>query len=300
MDVKAIYINTYKYDFPFARICIASIRYWYPEIPIYLIKDMGAGKFDTGVVETKLNVNILDTGGKSFGWGFGKFEPLFREGKESFLFMDADTVMVGRVLDKLKDINADFIVDKEEIPMEKIVTLYYHPDKIKSLFSDFTFPGYCFNTGQWAGTSGILKRSDFAQLVSWDPKPSLKFPDVFKQADQGIFNFIIHKKELEKELTVGKTQIMVWPEKGAADFIDINALKTKSDSFPLIIHWAGMKRRNIKDFPRTDILSFFREYYYTMVGESYRKYDSFSVLIHQWQHQTRLFKENLHNSFNGN
>ena len=290
MDITAVYINTYKYDFPFAKICIASIRYWYPDIPIFLIKDMGAGPFDTSVIESKFNVGVLDTAGKSFGWGFGKFEPLFKEGKESFLFMDADTAMVGPVLDQMKAIEGDFVVDKEDTPVENIISLYYDPEKIKNLFSDFTFPGYCFNTGQWVGTSGILKRSDFETLVSWDPKPSLKFPEVFKQADQGVFNFIIHRKELERQLTVVKTQIMVWPEKGAADFIDLNAIQNKLDKFPFIIHWAGMKKDRFNDFPRADILNFFRDYYYSIVGDSYRKYDNFSFLVRRLKTKTGLFR----------
>jgi hypothetical protein len=290
MDISAVYINTYKYDFPFAKICIASIRYWYPNIPIFLIKDMGAGPFDTSLVETKLNVGVFDTNGKSFGWGFGKFEPLFREVKEGFLFMDADTVMVGPVLDKLKELPTEFIVDQEDTPMEKVINLYYHPENIRTLFADFTFPGYCFNTGQWAGTSGILKRSDFEQLVTWDPMPSLKFPDVFKNADQGIFNFIIHRKEFDKEITVSKKHIMVWPDKGRGDFIDLNAIQNKSDEFPFIIHWAGMKKDRLNDFPRADILNFFRNYYYSIVGDSYRKYDNFSFLVHRLKTKTGLFR----------
>ena len=47
MIVKKVFISTYRYDFHFARVCIASIRYWYPDIPIYLIKDENSGTFDT-------------------------------------------------------------------------------------------------------------------------------------------------------------------------------------------------------------------------------------------------------------
>ena len=77
MKVEKIYINTYKFDFQQAKICIASIRYWYPQIPILLIKDHGMGAFDTNTVEKVWNVNIFDTQKKQFGWGYGKLEPLF-------------------------------------------------------------------------------------------------------------------------------------------------------------------------------------------------------------------------------
>ena len=39
MTIDAVYIACYKYDLRFTRILVASIRHWYPEIPIYLIKD---------------------------------------------------------------------------------------------------------------------------------------------------------------------------------------------------------------------------------------------------------------------
>jgi hypothetical protein len=32
MNVNTIYISTYRLDFQFAKFCIASIRYWYPDI----------------------------------------------------------------------------------------------------------------------------------------------------------------------------------------------------------------------------------------------------------------------------
>ena len=60
MKVDKVFINTYKYDFYFARICIASIRYWYPEIPIYLIKDEKEGSFDSSFTERVWNVRVLD------------------------------------------------------------------------------------------------------------------------------------------------------------------------------------------------------------------------------------------------
>jgi hypothetical protein len=45
-----------KKDFFFARICIASIRYYYPDINIELIKDPGNGKFNSGELEKYFNV----------------------------------------------------------------------------------------------------------------------------------------------------------------------------------------------------------------------------------------------------
>jgi Nucleotide-diphospho-sugar transferase len=277
MKVSAVYINTYRRDYPFARICIASIRYWYPELPIYLIKDMGAGDFSTADAEKHFQVRVLDTGGKTFGWGFGKFEPLFTEGGEHFLFMDADTVMTGPVIDAVASINADFIVDDEQQPIQKLTNLYYHPDKIRDVYPSFSYPGYTFNTGQWFATSGILQRQDFQELVSWSPQPILRYPEIFRQADQGVFNFILHQREAAGKLTVQRIPLMIWPEAGAADHISLSSIRERKDALPGIIHWAGMKRDKMEHFPRTDILDFYEDYFYARVGQAQRIRDRLSI-----------------------
>src|SRR5687767_15243272 len=106
MKVDKIFVNTYKYDFHFARLCIASIRYWYPDIPIYLIKDEKEGVFDTTGTEKIWNVKVLDIPRKKFGWGYGKLEVLFSDSKESFLVIDADAVLTGPVIDVTTQIDA--------------------------------------------------------------------------------------------------------------------------------------------------------------------------------------------------
>jgi hypothetical protein len=277
MKVSAVYINTYRRDYPFARICIASIRYWYPEIPICLIKDMGAGDFSTADVKKHFHVRVLDTGGKTFGWGFGKFEPLFAEGGEHFLFMDADTVMTGPVIDAVNDVEADFIVDDEQQPFEKLVHLYYHPDKIRDVYPAFSYPGYTFNTGQWFATGGILQRQDFQELVQWSPNPSLRYPEIFRQADQGVFNFILHRLEAAGRIKVHRMPLMIWPDDGAADHISLASIRDKNEALPRIIHWAGMKRDKMEDFPRTDILDFYEDLFYARVGQAQRVRDRLAL-----------------------
>lgn len=270
MDVKAVYINTYRKDHSFARICIASIRYWYPQIPIFLIKDMGAGDFDTHATEEAWNVQVLDTGKKTFGWGFGKFEPLFRDGAGSFLFMDADTVMTGPVLDLVKDIDADFIVDEEVQSADELAKLYYDPEGLRKLYPDFRYPGYSFNTGQWFGTSGFLERKDLDEFVTWTTGPRLRHPEVFKQADQGLYNFLLQRKQAEGKLRVARIPLMIWPDGGAADHVDLEAIRSKEVKEARVIHWAGMKQKKGNELPRQDILDFFETVYYRGAGP-YRK-----------------------------
>ena len=277
MDIRSVIINTYRRDLPQARVCVASIRHWYPDIPIRLIKDMGAGDFDTAPLEELFGVGVLDTGRRSFGWGFGKLEPVFGEGGAAFLFMDADTVMTGPVLDRLASIEADFIVDEEVQPKEKLTSLYYDTERIAEVDAGFTYPGYSFNTGQWAATPGLIKRSDFDALVDWKGGPSLRHPHIFKQADQGVFNYVLQKKEAEGAVRVVRTPLMIWPSNGAADHVDLQAIRQRRPTEDRIVHWAGMGRIPADQMPRKDIIAYFRGEYYRRAGIGRRLVDLVSV-----------------------
>ena len=96
--IQKIYIACCKKDAWFTKLCVASIRYWYPRIPIFLIKDYLWGDFDTSEIEQRLDVSVLDTERKKLGWGFSKLEAMFLENNERILVFDSDTVFVGRVV----------------------------------------------------------------------------------------------------------------------------------------------------------------------------------------------------------
>ena len=70
MKIEAIYIPCTRGDFRLTRICVASIRYWYSDIPIVLIKDLMNGDFDTTEVEKHFNVSLYEQKVRAYGWGF--------------------------------------------------------------------------------------------------------------------------------------------------------------------------------------------------------------------------------------
>lgn len=266
MDIKAVYINTYKYDFQFARICIASVRYWYPLIPIFLIKDYGSGAFDTKIAERKWNVQTYNTNRKNFGWGFGKLEPLFSDTPHSFLILDADTVLSGPVINNAKGINTPFLVDEEFQLTKRFNEIYYNLDRINEIEPEFHYPGYSFNSGQWFGTSGILTRQDFEKILQWSEPPTPFFPDLIYNGEQGHLNFILHWKEQRGAFSISRKKIMIWPQGINADFLDLHKIRNKFSDYPFIIHWAGMKTSKMTSLPRADILRFYRDFYYSKAG----------------------------------
>lgn len=261
MKIDRIYVNTYRYDFIHLRICIASIRYWYPDIPVSLIKDNASWKFNTDVLEKKWKLDVLRTSIKEYGWGFGKLETLFLSEAQHFLVLDSDTVLTGYILDEIMDINADFIVDDEVQPEKEIKRLYYDRDKVKMIFPSFVYPGYTFNSGQWFGSSKKISEDDFAPLVDWKPMPVLKYPESFMPGDQGILNLVIHLRESQVQIKVQRTKIMLWPKDKGADSVSLESIRTKQNTINRIIHWAGLKKDKLSQYERYDILKFYLGYF---------------------------------------
>ncbi len=265
MKVDKIFINTFKYDFHLAKICLASVRYWYPDIPIFLIKDENPGKFRTGSTEKTWNVKVLQIERKKFGWGYGKLETLFLEPSFSYLVLDADTVMAGPVLDIAEKFDTDFIVDDEVQPEKRFNEIYYNLKMINQLAPGFVYPGYSFNSGQWFGTTGKISRKDFESTLDWSNPPVCRYPDIVFKGDQAHLNFVVHKLQQENKISVSRTRIMVWPDGENAEHIDLKKIKSRSNEYPVVIHWAGMNS-DIENLNRADILKFFRKVYYTRFG----------------------------------
>ena len=125
------------------RICVASIRYWYPDIPIYLIKDKVAGDFSTTEIERSWNVQVFPASAEKFGWGFAHLEPMLEKSGRRALIMDVDIVFVGRVLDALAPYAEDMIVQREDQPPNpsgRFDTLYFSLARLRKFDPSFSFP----------------------------------------------------------------------------------------------------------------------------------------------------------------
>ena len=290
MSIDRIYINTHRYDLAFTRICIASIRYWYPSIPISLIVDYSNGSFHIGDMAQKWGVEVLDTQKRKYGWGFGKFEPLFLKGNERFLVLDADTVLTGKILEKLETSKADFVVDAEIQNNSEFEKLYYKIAEVEQLFADFKYPGYSFNTGQWVGRTGIISEKDFDQLIEWGVSPRLKHPTIFKQADQGLFNFILQRKQQRREICVDRMEMMLWPGEALKYPVSVREIRSRNSVNPFIIRWAGIKFNRSSAFPNLEIALFYEDYFFS-------KYSSLTRLIEKQRPEWYKLEKKLKSRF---
>jgi hypothetical protein len=272
MKIDKIYIPCYRRDIRLARILIASIRHWYPNIPIVLIKDELLGKFDTAKLEKFFNVSVLPSKTKKFGWGFSKFEILFPEHKERFLLLDADIILAGPVIDLLEKFDDDFIVCNEPFSKENLIQYYFDLDKLLEFDPSFQFPDFTFNTGQLVGTSGIFTKKDFDPFIDWSEPRVMLHRKIFTfGGEQPVFNYLFMKKMTQGEATLRRFDFMregLHPDTQAVELSSIVAKK----GYPFIIHWHDKKPNvyhpTLKEIPRNDLLLYFEDIYYDKISAS--------------------------------
>jgi hypothetical protein len=108
--IDCIYVAASAADARYTRICVASVRYFYPTIPIKLLI---GGRLERGLAKELnryWNVGLAEVQPGEYGWGFVKLEPLFGKRGERFLMLDSDTAIVGDVLALYATNEADFLV----------------------------------------------------------------------------------------------------------------------------------------------------------------------------------------------
>src|SRR5215469_11223830 len=210
--IDCVYIAASWLDARYTRICVASIRFFYPNIPIRLLP---GGRLRQGLVcelRKYWNVEMAKLAEEGdYGWGFVKLEALFGPPGERFLVVDSDTVITGCVLELWSDSRAPFLVDDEELCEARKKEVYYDWEKVHRSDPSAQPPCFLFNTGQWFGTAGVLAREDFAPWVVWTMPRSTTPPNMFMNGDQGILNYVFNQKAALHGLQVKRQPIMRWP-----------------------------------------------------------------------------------------
>ena len=261
--IDCIYLAACSRDARLTRICLASIRYFYPDVPIKILAGdiLQPGLADE--VKKYWNVDVHDLPEGDYGWGLVKLEPLFGRPGEKFLVMDVDTVMTGRFLDHAIGNDAPFIVDNEELSDADFKRLYYDWDKLAEVDSKVRSARTAFNVGQWFGTAGLVRRDELDRWVEWSLPRRLRFPDVFMGGDQGVMNYVVLQKEAYDGLRIDRRTLMRWPGH-SLDGLDAASVAA-GRAPPLVIHWAGMKKFFLSNMAGADLLTFFEKFYYTRV-----------------------------------
>lgn len=282
MRINKVAIACFKKDLHLLKPCVASIRYWYPDIEIFLIKDHFHGEFSTSEIEELFSVKIFPTAHKQFGWGWGKFALVLDNKRERYLFLDSDVVFLGRVLDELNKYDEEFIVTgmQHHDKYNPTVNAHYMDMRgIEAFDPSYQYPGFGFNTGQIVITSGIITKSDCSNVVEFEPQFQSKHPNLFKHADQGVLNYVLVKASQNGKAKIRYADFWIWPGQPHASEIDLDGIR-KKEGIPYILHWAGTKPVDFRKFLRYDILKFYEDYYYSKLSNG-----KFKQL---WNHSLRL------------
>jgi lipopolysaccharide biosynthesis glycosyltransferase len=270
--IDTIVILTYKQGYFLSRLCISSIRYFYPDIDIWLVRDYLNGHFDTRELEQAFNVRILDLGIEKFGWSAAKVHLMFAEqfrGRK-VLSLDNDIIFAGRFLEKLSASAADcdFVVNPDYQPdprAEAVKRHYYDYDKVMEFDPSFRYPGYVFNGGQMVITPGTLDRQQLKPLFDLDAFPYYNKLDVFYQYDQSLLNYFLPRQDQDGAIRLGTFPMMLWSDAEETKALSLQRLKEGSD-YQCLIHYAGVTRvSDLSRMTRPDILLFFEDYYYQHV-----------------------------------
>ncbi len=265
MKIDSVVVLCWAGDFRLARICLASVRHFYPDIPLYLMKDIGGGNFDTSEVEKCLRVSTTGLS-DAYGPSVGKLELLFRPELGRFLFVDADQIFAGPVLDDLDKIDAQFVVVPDAVDRDSpdIERLYYDRLRLRAFDPSFQIPPFHFNAGQFVGTPGILNRDDFGELVEWGRPIAIRDPKTFKLHEQGLLNYSLHKAARAGRLTLTPYDFMHLARTEYFWTVPLAAIRARQ-SRPLLFHWAGTPRNFVSLMCRSDLLKFFENSYYRRV-----------------------------------
>ena len=254
-------------DYFFTKICIASIRYFYPEVEIFMVKDLLNGYYSTKRLRRVYNVKLLKFDKKYFGWGASKIHFIMRKDMphKRYLILDSDIIFLGRVLEQLAEKKADFVVAPEHLQppfSQQQQHIYIDAEKVKKYFPDYEYPGFFFNTGQMIVTPGIIPEALMSPCFNISQYPYYKDWDTFKTVDQSILNSIIPVLMKRGRLTVDKISFMRWSVSYFDEAGEDNINKYLDGNTGLLLHYCGDVRTfDLHKMKGKNLLQFFKNQY---------------------------------------
>ncbi len=265
--IDRVYIVCNKNDFYFARVCIASVRHWNKTIPVTLIKDLGKGNFETGLLESTFNISIAPAALKNMGYYVKLWPFIENEQEEKIMIQDADTVWMCDMIAQLAHYEADLMVDGYDPANleDEMKRWFFDPKKLEKEFPEYQYPGFLFNVGQMVCNSNVFPKKEILKFVFWKEDPEPKIPDLFFY-EQGILNFIAAEKLKSGELSVAHPGIHRWGWDPIINKISVDE-KEGRKNHPFLVHWYGHKHGLFSILPGAAILKKHETDYFRKTGE---------------------------------
>lgn len=272
------FVATYRGDYHFAKICCESIRHFYPKTPIIVLQD---GDFSLeqlrklGHIET-FDDNMTDEVLRGLEGAFGKLKLLANQYSRRFLYLDADTVLIGKILDlPFKDF--DFYMSPIYYDLEtkedqgRLLASQFDPEKIMELDPEYVIKDnnlvlYC--TGMWFGTSHALDLSNIEYILQ---RYAASAPNdrrrISSNYEQGLLTYMLSRAAMKGTIKVGVGEFEIGPTvERATRYPDltINAVKERSYTKLYLLHFSRPRRRTrLRQMVFGDIPFMFNSRYYS-------------------------------------
>jgi hypothetical protein len=281
MSLDRIYVCCHKGDFRFAKICVASIQRWHPEVPVTVLIDTYRGSFSTAELRNIRNVSVQFSN-QPFGGPFLKLLPLMQKNRERFLVLDADTCLVKRIPISILDSPAHFVGHASVDPgADILVPIYFDIQALQKFDPDYTYPGFYVNTGQFFGTSGIITRELLDQFVDWDARPvQVKDRNLFRLNEECLLNYLWIALSKKNALTFAVADFWHWSE---------NLTDIHSANLP-IVHWAGITVPRLSQMKHANYLAVLEKEFYSSLpfGSLRRNIAAFRFSVRRYLRQARV------------
>lgn len=262
MSAIKVYIGCCKTDFYLLRSCVASIRYWNKDVPVFLLKDFSRGAFNTEELERVFNVGVVHTKFKELG-GYMKLQPYIEAEEEKIFSQDADMVWLGNIVELLKDIEEDIAVHAYSPAdlNDEMNQWYFNKKSLYKYYPGYRYPGFLFNCGSIFLNKKVFTEGDFKNIITWKEKAEPIHKTVFLCEDQGIINYIVAEKYLAHTISIANIGLQVAAESEEASNYSLDKIKNKEEQ-KVIVHWLGKKNGLNSFYTAGHLLRFYEKEYY--------------------------------------
>jgi hypothetical protein len=254
-------------DFFLTKLCVASIRYYHPNAEILLIKDKLNGSFSSKILEKRLNVKVLKLKKKYFGWGSAKihFHIDLVESKKRYLLLDSDIIFIGKLLDKFNKLDADFILHSEIYTQpfsETVKRIFINPEVVKTIYPEYEYPGYFFNTGQFVTSPSHFNEKLLDKCFNKNRYPYFTNRKVFHMPNQSIFNTVLPIMFKKNNSKVETFEYMLWSKKFLLEPENAKMSSYLDGKKEYLIHYAGdIRSVDLSKMKGSELLIFFKTHY---------------------------------------
>ncbi len=250
-----------------ARGACASTRYFMDDTPICVILD---GDEDTRDIETVYGAHVIrrsevqhrELRELSFRSLKAKNAALWLAPFDTYLFLDADTVVWGDMRCHADFERFDFIVDSPIGDPDMVRKWVLDAEAVSRHFPHFDAQAHVaeyVNSGAYLGRRGSLELEQYLELVRF----SRSHPGLF-YGSQGIFNFMVFSGVDEGNLRLDQRELQVTTgdttrEDVVRRFPLIDGRPEVIDT-PVVLHWAGSPKPRMRARGRDyfEPMTFFR------------------------------------------